>query len=63
MRILLLRHGGYSDDPRVTKEVHSLIDEGFKVDIICLKQGNHPFREVEHNLTIFHLPKPCPYTY
>ena len=36
-RICIIRHGYYPEDPRVRKEVSVLVEKGYEVDVICLK--------------------------
>jgi glycosyltransferase involved in cell wall biosynthesis len=37
VRVLLLRHGEYPEDPRVRREVRALVDRGHQVDVVCLR--------------------------
>jgi len=48
-KVLMLRHGNYPDDPRQKK---TLRENNYKVDIICLRRGNHPFLEKQKNLSV-----------
>ncbi len=51
-----MRHGHYNQDARVRKEVLSLIDAGYEVDVICLRLPKEKTLEVIGNLRIFRLP-------
>jgi len=36
-KVCIVRHGYYPSDPRVQKEAEALIDRGYKVNVICLR--------------------------
>ncbi len=56
VRICVIRHGYFPQDPRVRKEVCALLEEGYKVDVICLRdKGEQPF-EVWHGAKVYRLP-------
>ena len=38
MKICMLRHAYFPEDPRDRKQAFALIDAGHSVDIICLKK-------------------------
>jgi glycosyltransferase involved in cell wall biosynthesis len=56
IRIAILRHGYFPQDPRVYKEARALADSGYDVTVLCLrKQGEKTFEEDEH-IHIHRLP-------
>ena len=44
-RICVIRHGYYPDDVRVRKEVHTLREAGYAVDVVCLRCKGQKTRE------------------
>lgn len=56
-RICVIRHGRFPEDARVRKEVTALLDAGYRVDVLCLRQdAHHPFYERNGSLTITRIP-------
>ncbi|MBI1178553.1 glycosyltransferase [bacterium] len=58
MRICVVRHASYPDDPRVRKEVAALLEAGHEVDVLCLQAAGKPRppREYEGRLRIMRMP-------
>ena len=53
----IVRLGSYPDDPRVKKQVKALLENNFKIDLICTKSfKGQPIFERDGNLRIFRLP-------
>jgi len=52
----IVRHRYYPADPRVRKEAEALIDEGYKVDVICLKNIDEKSRENVYGVNVYRLP-------
>ena len=46
----------YPFDARPRREAETLADDGFAVDVICLRGPDDPFREVVSGLTLYRLP-------
>lgn len=56
VRICVIRHGYFPQDPRVRKEVCALLEEGYEVGVICLRdEGEQPF-EVWQGAKVYRLP-------
>lgn len=55
-KILFIRNGYYPDDPRLKKQVLALLEEGHKVEVLCLKYKGQKLYEKTGNLKIFRLP-------
>ncbi len=55
-RVCIIRHGYYPRDPRVRKEAEALIDKGFEVDVLCLKDNGEKSRENVSGVNIYRLP-------
>lgn len=55
-RVCLLRHGYFPEDPRVRKETCALLEEGYEVDVICLRDEGEKPVEVWQGVTIYRLP-------
>jgi glycosyltransferase involved in cell wall biosynthesis len=43
-------------EPRVEREARALVDQGYKVDVICLRGDGEPARAEEHGVSIYRLP-------
>ncbi len=46
----------YPADPRPRREAEALIDAGFSVDMICLRNRNESAQETVHGVTIYRMP-------
>lgn len=57
-RICVVRHGYFPSDPRVRKAVTALLDDGFEVDVVCLRQEGESRRDVWRGATISRLAGP-----
>lgn len=55
-RVCVIRHGYYPSDPRVYKEVSTLSDAGYEVDVICLKEAREPLRETVGTVRVLRMP-------
>ena len=55
-RICVIRHGYFPDDPRVRREVGALLDEGYEVDVLCLRGAGEPRVERWRSARIHRLP-------
>jgi glycosyltransferase involved in cell wall biosynthesis len=43
-------------EPRVQREAEALIDHGYQVDVICLRQPGEPARELVYGVNVYRLP-------
>jgi hypothetical protein len=55
-RICILRHAAFPADPRVRKHVETLIEDGWSVDVICLREPGDAPRERWQGATIYRAP-------
>jgi glycosyltransferase involved in cell wall biosynthesis len=55
-RICVIRHGYFPDDPRVRREVGALLDEGYDVDIVCLRKAGEAAADTWRSARIHRLP-------
>lgn len=55
-RVCIVRHRGYPTDVRVRKEARALIDKGYEVDVICLKNPDEKSKDVDYGVNIYRLP-------
>jgi glycosyltransferase involved in cell wall biosynthesis len=55
-RILVIRQASVTFDPRVRREVATLLDAGYEVDVISVREGDEPRRERSGTLTVYRLP-------
>jgi len=55
-KLCIIRHGYYPRDPRVRKEAEALIDKGFEVDVVCLKDVGEKSRDNVYGVNIYRLP-------
>lgn len=55
-RICIIRHDYFSRCSRVRKEVCALLEEGYKVDVICLRDEGEKPLELWQGVTIYRLP-------
>ncbi len=55
-RIAILRSDAYPADPRVIKEARALIESGYEVDLLCLRDKGQPARETLDGVRIFRAP-------
>jgi len=56
MNICIIRHAYFPDDPTVRKEVYTLLQEGYNVDIICLRKKSQNFIENIRGARIYRVP-------
>lgn len=49
-------HSSYPDDPRVRRETEALLDDGWMVDVICLRGNAEPPAEQWGGATVYRLP-------
>jgi glycosyltransferase involved in cell wall biosynthesis len=43
-------------EPRVEREARALVDQGYEVDVICLRGAGEPARTEEHGVSIYRMP-------
>jgi glycosyltransferase involved in cell wall biosynthesis len=43
-------------EPRVQREAEALIDHGYEVDVICLRQAEEPARDLVYGVNVYRLP-------
>ncbi len=55
MNIAMVLYGYYLTDARVKAYVHTLLEEGHKVDVIALREKGQGKKEIQGNLTIYYL--------
>jgi glycosyltransferase involved in cell wall biosynthesis len=55
-RICIIRNFYFGRDPRVRKEVHALLDDGWSIDLICQRAEGEPVTESLNGLTVHRLP-------
>ena len=55
-RILILRRHTYPQETHVLRNITTLLEAGFQVELICLKDKNQPFVEKSGNLNIYRIP-------
>src|SRR5256885_7978737 len=55
-RICVVRQLYYHNDPLLRREVEALLDDGFEVDVICMRGPGEPKATRDGNLTIRRLP-------
>lgn len=56
LRILILRHGTYPEDPRVRREAGALVARGHSVDLVCLRDAGDLAHETIGGVRVFRLP-------
>jgi len=56
-KVLFIRNGYYPGDPRLKKQVLSLIEKDYSVSVLCLRsKGEKLIDKVNKNLTVYRLP-------
>lgn len=55
-RICVIRHGYFPDDPRVRRAVGALLDEGYEVDVLCLRGADEARGETWRSARVHRLP-------
>ncbi len=55
-RICMVVFSYYPADPRPRREAEALIDAGFSVDMICLRNHNESAEETVHDVNIYRMP-------
>jgi glycosyltransferase involved in cell wall biosynthesis len=55
-RVAIVVHAIFPGDPRVRRQSDALVDHGYEIDIICLRQIGEPAEEVHGPLRIVRLP-------
>lgn len=56
MKVCIIRHAYFPDDPRDRKQAFALLEAGHTVDIICLKKVGQDVREIINGLNVFRIP-------
>lgn len=55
-RIAMLVHAAVPGDPRIRRQSDALLDAGYEVDILCLRNADEPAEEIEGARRILRLP-------
>lgn len=55
-RVCTVVQSYYLRDPRVRREAEALAEEGYEVDVVCLRDKGEPRREVVNGVNIFRVP-------
>jgi glycosyltransferase involved in cell wall biosynthesis len=55
-RICVIRHFYFPEDPRVRKAVEALVNRGYEVDVVCLRNEGEAARASWRSATIYRLP-------
>ena len=55
-RVAMVMFSHYPDDPRPRRAMDALINEGMQVDLICLSDGDSPWRETSRSLHVLRAP-------
>ncbi len=56
IRICIIRHGYFPQDPRVRKEVKALLEQGYKIDVICLRDKYEQLFDVWQGVKVYRVP-------
>jgi glycosyltransferase involved in cell wall biosynthesis len=56
VKVCVVRHGYFPQDPRVRKEVCALREENYQVDVVCLRDHAEPAFEVWQGARVHRLP-------
>ncbi len=56
MRVLLIRHGYFPDDPRVHREACALVADGHHVELICLRGQGEPTFQLVDGVEVIRVP-------
>jgi len=56
MKICIIRHAYFPDDPRDRKQVFALLEAGFSVDVICLRKKGQDRRENVRGAAVLRIP-------
>ncbi len=56
MKVLMVVHAYYPADPRVKREAVALLDKGFDVDIVCLRENDERRYEKINGIGVYRLP-------
>ncbi len=56
MKILMITHSYYPDDPRVKREANALRKAGYQIDVVCLKDVGERRHEVIDGVRTYRLP-------
>ena len=55
-RVAIVVHAIFPGDPRVRRQSDALVDAGYDVDVICLRQSGEPAEERDGPMRIIRLP-------
>ena len=55
-RVAIVVHAVVPGDPRVRRQSDALVDAGYEVDIICLRQPGEPATDTDGPIRIVRLP-------
>lgn len=53
-RVCIVRHRDY--EPKVRREAEALVEAGYRVDVICLREPGHGFVEEDNGVRLIRLP-------
>jgi glycosyltransferase involved in cell wall biosynthesis len=56
MRLCMVVHAAYPPDPRVEREVRVAVEAGHEVDVVAMRDGDQPAREVVDGARVVRLP-------
>jgi len=56
--LLLVENNGYPRDFRVRREAHALRDHGFKVSVVCPREGTERWHEELDGVAVYRFPAP-----
>jgi glycosyltransferase involved in cell wall biosynthesis len=56
--LLLVENNGFPRDFRVRREAHALRDNGFRVSVVCPREGSEPWHERLEDIDIYRFPAP-----
>jgi glycosyltransferase involved in cell wall biosynthesis len=56
LRVCILRHAYFPEDPTVRKEAYTLADSGMSVDVVCLRRPHEPAHEVIRGVRVTRVP-------
>lgn len=56
MKICIIRHAYFPDDPRDRKQTFALLEAGHSVDVLCLRKLGQAASESDNKLKVFRIP-------
>lgn len=55
-RACILRFDVFPSDARIENQAQALIDEGYSVDLVCMRSDDAPLKSVVNNIRVFRIP-------